>query len=213
MDSPSRPHDAPAGTPSPRRRRASSPDSLLDSRLIEQTLGRVEHLARWMGWRLRLLVVAALVGCLAVLLFSRWMAATPELAAEWRTNAAGHLVLASTTDSRLRPHLGHRLVSVGRPGRAAVAVDALAIAPSTRWIIDDTDRARQQRMHGLIDDLLNQPSVRLGFADGATVDIEPHPRGLASLGALYWLLMGLALVVYLVGMVVVLASPSMRTLL
>ena len=213
MDSSPRPRGASADTPSSRRRRTSSPDSLLDSRLIEQTLGRVEHLARWMGWRLRLLVVAALVGCLGVLLFSRWMASTPELAAEWRTNAVGQLILASSTDPALRPHVGRVLVTLGRPGRPPLTADALAIAPSARWIIDDIDRARQQHVHGQIDTLLNQPSVRLTFAGGTVVDAEPHPRGLASLGALYWLLMALALVVYMVGMVVVLASPSMRTLL
>ena len=205
------PPDPRGGSPS--RRRTATPDSLLDSRLIEQTLGRVEHLARWMGWRLRFLVVAALVGCLGVLLLARWMAGTPQLPAEWVTTASGQLQLAGSSDPRLQPHVGKVLSSVGSPGRRSVSPDVLALTPSARWIIDDADRVQQQVMHGQLDLLLQQSTVRLTFVDGGAVDVAPMPRGIASLGALFWLLTGLGLVVYMVGMIVVLASPSTRTLL
>jgi signal transduction histidine kinase/nucleotide-binding universal stress UspA family protein len=199
--------------PPPLRRRGAAPDSLLDSRLIEQTLGRVEHLARWMGWRLRFLVVAALAGCIAVLLLARWASGTPQVPAEWVATATGQLQLARSTDPNLKPHVGKVLGSVSSPRLRTVVPDLLAITPSARWVTDNTDRVRQQAMHSQLDELLAQPRVHLTFADGSTVDVEPVPRGIASLGALFWLLTGLGLVVYMVGMIVVLASPSTRTLL
>ncbi len=195
------------------RARGAPHDSLLDSRLIEQTLGRVEHLARWMGWRLRILVVAALVGCLGVLLLARWMSGTPQIPAEWVTTPTGQLQLAGSADPRLHPHVGKVLAGVGSPRQSSVLPDVLAVTPSARWIIDDEDRLQQQGMHAQLDRLLHQQTVRLTFADGRTADVHPVSRGIASLGALFWLLTGLGLVVYMVGMIVVLASPSMRTLL
>lgn len=206
---------SPLPTPRASNRRGGGPDSLLDSRLIEQTLGRVEHLARWMGWRLRLLVVAALAGCLGVLLLTRWIATAPQLPAEWRANSVDQLVLASTQLPELKPMQGHVLATIGAPGRAALAndIDALALVPSSRWITDDIDRARQQHQHRQLDALLSLPTVRLGFSDATPIDVTPRPRGLGSLGLVYGLLLALGLVLYLVGMVVVLAGPSRRTLL
>jgi len=209
------PTDSQEGSPlsTSRRSRPVTHDSLLDSRLIEQTLGRVEHLARWMGWRLRFLVVAALAGCLGVLLLARWMAGTPQVAAEWVTTATGQLQLAASSDPGLNFHVGKVLASVGSSQQRAISPDVLAITPSARWIIDDLDRVRQQAMHAQLDSLLAQQTVRLTFADGMVADVQPVARGIASLGALFWLLAGLGLVVYMVGMIVVLASPSVRTLL
>ena len=118
------------------RARSAPHDSLLDSRLIEQTLGRVEHLARWMGWRLRILVVAALVGCLGVLLLARWMSGTPQIPAEWVTTPTGQLQLAGSADPRLQPHVGKVLAGVGSPRQRSVVPDVLAVKPSARGIND-----------------------------------------------------------------------------
>lgn len=206
-----------AGSAEPPRpaegRRSGGPDSLLDSRLIEQTLGSVEHFARWMGWRLRLLVVAALVGCVGVVLLARWLADSPQLPAEWQMNPAGQLVLSATADDRLKPYIGQPLVQLATPTRRVVGLDALALARSPRWIVDDAQRVRHLAVHWRLDDVLAEPAVTMSFANGGTVTVEPARRGLASLGAMFWLMMAIALIVYLVGMVVVLAKPSMRTLL
>lgn len=194
-------------------RRSGGPDSLLDSRLIEQTLGSVEHFARWMGWRLRLLVVAALIGCVGVALLARWLADRPQLPADWQMNPAGQLVLASTPDERLKPFVGQGLVQLATPTRSVAGLDALALTRSPRWIIDDALRERHLAMHWRIDDVLAEPAVTLRFSNGGAVTLAPAPRGLASLGAMFWVMMTIALIVYLVGMVVALAHPSVRTLL
>ena len=90
------------------------PDSShLDSSLIERSFsGDDEPLSRWMGWRLRLLVVAALLGCVGVLLLARWLAEFPHLDATWKSNAQGQLELVSSADPMLTPHEGRALLGV-----------------------------------------------------------------------------------------------------
>src|SRR5687767_7991614 len=73
-----------------------SESAALDSGLIEGSFGRDEPLSRWMGWRLRLLVGAALLGCVAVLLLARWLADAPHIEASWQAGAQGQLELASS---------------------------------------------------------------------------------------------------------------------
>jgi signal transduction histidine kinase/nucleotide-binding universal stress UspA family protein len=189
------------------------PDSILDSRLIEKTLGKGEHLARWMGWRLRLLAVAALLGCLAVVMVVRWLAASPQLAAEWRLNTRGGVELVSTTSGLLKPFVGQTLVSLHADGVRIQSIEPLALAPSTRWLTDDNERIRQQQLHTRIADAMARPRVTLKFSGGATVELSPQPRKAATLGPVFWLLFGLALGVYLVAMVVLMARPALRTLL
>lgn len=187
--------------------------SILDSRLIEQTLGRVEHLSRWMGWRLRFLVVAALVGVVGCLWLARWLADTPQLRADWATNSTNRLMLTATRDPRLTPHLGKTLIGMTTSQHRVEQLDTLALTRSSRWVTSDAERARQRSMHEQIADALDEPVVHLSFSDGAVVTVAPEPRGLASLGAVFWLTLCLGLVVYLLGMVVVLATPTVPTLM
>jgi signal transduction histidine kinase len=207
--------------PAPRRRRESHsslfgahPESLLDSRLIEQTLGRGENFARWMGWRLRLLVAAALLGCLAVLLTASWLAATPAIPAHWHSTQDGQIALAATTAPQLEPYIGHLLIAVGRGTRVAKDLNSLALQSSARWITSDGEQMRHQRMHIQIAEVLAQDgAVTLTFGDGNQVTVTATERGMVDLGAVFWLLCALALMLYLIAMVVVLAKPSARTLM
>ncbi|HEX6363949.1 MAG TPA: hypothetical protein VFZ93_13405 [Albitalea sp.] len=77
-------------------------DAGLDSGLIERGFARDSSLSRWMGWRLRLLVGAALLGCMGLFFLARWLSDPPHIEATWRPNAQGQLELAATRDSMLR---------------------------------------------------------------------------------------------------------------
>ena len=207
-----------SASPAPRRGENHSslfgqhPDSILDSRLIAQTLGKGEHLSRWMGWRLRLLVLSALMGCIAMLLVTRWLINSPQLPAEWRPGVAGQLELASTSSPLLKPFVGRALVAIKGARYSVKGLDSLALQRSARWVTDDDERRQQQAMHEQLAQVMNQDRVTLEFTRGS-VEIAPQPRGMSGLGSVFWLLSALALVLYLIAMVVLLARPSERTLL
>ncbi len=198
--------------PAPAATSAGAETSTLDSALIERSL-ESGALTRWMGWRLRLLVAAALLGCLAVLLLARALGDTPQIDASWRAGEAGRLELASTRDPELLPRVGHTLLALVSPDGSRVEPDPLALQRSTRWLIDDAERERHAALHDAIASALAQGEVTLLFSQGEPVAVETGARGVGSLGAMFWLLCGLALVMYLVAMVVVLARPTGRNLL
>lgn len=185
----------------------------LDSGLIDRSFGGDEPLSRWMGWRLRLLVVAALLGCVAVLLLARWLAESPVVDATWKASSQGQLQLVSSADPTLKLHEGRALIGVIGAGNSMAVVDALTLRRSSRWISDDIERERHRAMHEQLSTALAQGEVRLFFSDGEMVEASPARRGLGSLGVMFWLLSGLAVVLYMVAMVVVLAWPNARNLL
>ncbi|WOB06366.1 ATP-binding protein [Piscinibacter gummiphilus] len=187
-------------------------NSTLDSALIDRSFD-AEPLSRWIGWRLRLLVVAALVGCLATLLLARTLGDMPQLNASWRASDRGGLELASSTLPTLKLHEGETLVAlVASDGRRTELGD-LALRRASRWLTDDAQRSRHVSTQQAITRALQQRTVTLVFADGTTVDVNPEPRGIGALSPMFWLLCGLALVMYLVAMVVTLARPTLRNLL
>jgi signal transduction histidine kinase len=186
--------------------------STLDSALIERSLD-VEPLSRWMGWRLRLLVVAALVGCLATLLLARALGDAPQLHAGWRSSDRGGLELASSPLPSLKPHEGEALVAMIASDGRRIELDGMALRRASRWVPDDTQRGRHVATQQAVATALQQGAVNLVFADGTSVAVTPQPRGIGALGPMFWLLCGLALVVYLVAMVVMLARPTLRNLL
>jgi hypothetical protein len=183
----------------------SAGDSVLDSVFNDRALDGSSALARWMGWRLRLLVLAALLGCVGLLLLARALAAPMHIDAGWRAAANGRVELASAADAALKAHLGQALVQLG-----TVPVDALALQRSSRWLTDDAQRLRHRELHERLFAALQQRQVVLQFADGASVEVQPQQRGFVGLPAMFWLLSGFALVLYLVAMVAVLAKPSAR---
>src|SRR3990170_4706067 len=88
------------------------PDSSFDTRAFERTLGAPLEPTRWMGTRLRLLVVVALVGCLSLFLWIRTLAQAPHVDASWTRTAHGQLELSATGDPRLRGFEGKALAGV-----------------------------------------------------------------------------------------------------
>jgi signal transduction histidine kinase len=191
---------------------AASPDSVFDASTLEHMLGQRLQPARWMGWRLRLLLAAALAGCLGLFLLIRTLADIPHVDAVWRATTQGQLELVASHDPRLQALEGRPLLGVAGDDGSVLVVDALALQRSPRWLVSDAQRARHAQLQDQLAHLFAQHEVTLFFHDGATLKLKPQPRGIGELGTLFWLLSGLALLLYLIAWVVVLARPTMRNL-
>ena len=191
----------------------SAADSAFDSGLHDRSFVRERSLSRWMGWRLRLLVGAALLGCLGLFAMARWLGDPPHIEGTWRPNAQGQLELAASNDPVLKPHVGRALIGIVGGDLSVAVADVLTLQRSSRWLIADTDRERHRAMHEQISAALSHESVKLFFSDGDMVEMQLQHRGFAGLGGMFWLLSALALVLYLVAMVVLLARPTGLNLL
>lgn len=168
---------------------------------------------RWVGWRLRLLLLAALGAGLGLLLLIEMLAGAPRVDALWKVDQRGQLALEASPDPRLIEHVGSTLRGLSSRGREPVAVDAFALEGTPRWLVEDGIRARLVRERRTLAEALTADSVTLHFADGTSEGVEPRPRGLAGLPLLFWLLALLAAGVFMAGAVVVLARPQVRNLL
>lgn len=188
-------------------------DTVIESSFGERVSLSGSPLSRWMGWRLRLLVLAALIGCLGLFLVARMMSGLPRIDASWRPNSQGQVELVRAEDPALAPFVGQVLVAAQADGRTVELKDALTLQRSARWVIDDELRARHHLIHEELDSVLSRPTVRLVFAEGRSVLVQPMPRGFTGLPAMYWLLSALALLLYLVAMVVLMAKPNGRNVL
>ena len=194
-------------------RAGSMADSTFDAVALELALGRRLPPARWIGWRLRLLLLAALFGCLGLFLLVGHIAATPYIDAAWRATPGGGLTLVQAGSRELQALQGHELIEIRAQGRPPLAVGSLVLQRSPRWLVDDSLRERQAELQDALTRQLQAPQPRLVFSDGSQVDAAVQPRQLGGLGVMFWALCALALVLYLISMVVVLARPSARNLL
>ncbi len=183
-------------------------DSAIESASIEHSLASRWQSSRWIGWRLRLLVLAALAGSVALFLVARALALQPQLDANWRLDASGRIELVSSADPALRAMRGATLASLGIPDGAAVEADALLLNRSPRWITGDAQRERYLALHARVGEAMAHGVVRMRFDNGTTAEALAMPRGFLGLGAMFWLLSAFALGLYVVAMVVMLARPS-----
>jgi signal transduction histidine kinase len=189
-------------------------DSAFDFTHGDRGPGLGSAMSRWIGWRLRLLVAAALLGCLGLFVLARLMAATPTIDATWRADARGSVELVDSNEAALRPLAGHVLSAVrSRDTGQVVTIDADTLQRSARWIVHDAQRLRQASMHAQLGAILGQRELDLVFANGQVVHVQALPRGFTSLPAVYWLISAIALGLYLVGMIVLMARPSRINLL
>lgn len=188
-------------------------ESAFDSGLLDRSFVRESSLSRWMGWRLRLLVGAALLGCMGLFFLARWLGDPPHIDATWRSNSSGLLELAATTDPQLKPHVGRALIGIFGGDVSVAVANVLTLQRSSRWLIDDDHRDHHRATHEQISSALSQQSVKLVFSDGNIVEMQLQRRGFAGLGGMFWLLSAFALVLYLVAMVVLLARPNGLNLL
>jgi signal transduction histidine kinase len=205
---------------------APAADSGLGSLIPELQETTANRTARWMGWRLRLLVLTALIGCVGLFMAVRWLAHGVHLDASWRINGKGQVELVSSGDAELKPFSGQVLVGLvgvtdnaapygklASPTSAVIETPALALQRSARWIIDDAQRTRTQALQSALAVATSQTAVRLYFANGDIFDARTVPRGYWNFGAMFWLLCVAALAMYLMAMVVMLSRPSVRNVL
>lgn len=188
-------------------------DSEYDSALNDSVSERALPASRWIGSRLRLLVVLTLLGCVAVFALTSQVIGMRHVDAMWRVNAQGQIELADSAEPALKGHRGHVLVGVSsRDDPTVFPIDALALKRSARWIIDDGMRAHQRVLHAGLAAAFSQPLVKFHFADGIVVSVEPQPHSLIGLPLVYWFLIGVALALYVLGLIVLLSRPSPRNL-
>lgn len=206
---------APPPSPAPGSERPAG-DSLFEASAFERRISGGAP-RRWIGWHRRALVLAALVGCVALIALARWLAATPMLDARLGLGPAGELVLRDSPLPALADHRQHTVTAIAVPGGARLAVDALLLHRSPRWQAGDAQRDRQVAQHEAVAALLRDAGVggqvALVFADGSEPAVAVEPRGYGRLGVGFWPLAALALLLYLFAGVLLLARPQPRTLL
>jgi len=171
------------------------------------------HALRWMGWRLRLLVAAALLGCGGLFLLARGLAEPHQLVADWRAEESGRVVLGASDSEALRPYAGRTLAAIGAADRRLELPDALGLQRSARWLVDDAARDRHRELNTQVSELLAEPSPRLHFSDGSQVEAPLQRPGFGRLGGVFWLMSAIALLLYMSAMVMVLPAPSTANLL
>lgn len=188
-------------------------DSALNPALSAPHQRSTQRLSRWMGWRLRLVVALALLGCLGVFMLASKLAEAPRLAASWRATGLGQLELVKASDPALDAQRGKAVIALAIGNTTLQLPELSMLQHSARWLVDDAARERLRQLNERISKVLAQDKFELVFADGQRVASSAPPRGYASLPVLYWLLSAGALMLYLVGMVVLLARPSVKNLL
>ena len=180
-----------------------------DSEFPTSTFGRPPvrrgRRSRWSGWRRHTLVLVALLGCVGILAFARWIAATPFVDIRCSGQGDGSLVLEGSTLPALQALRGRSVVAIGGNVGPPMPVDALLLHRSPRWQVDDAARARQLAQQEGLATRLAAGTLQLHFADGPVLTLAAAPRGWAGLGWLFWPLAGLALLLLLAAAVVLLA--------
>ena len=170
----------------------------------ERSLGLRYRGARWIGWRSRVLVAAAVIGCIGLLLLIRTLSAVPALTISLQANEVGQLLLGNASGAN-----GTVVAVVERDGRSTL-LDHSLLQPSSRWLVGDAQRALQIAQHDALARALAAGPVQMRLADDQLISLQAQPRGATGLGAMFWFCATLALLLYLVTMVVVLARPEGR---
>jgi len=133
---------------------SQSADSSLDADWNDPA-DRRPLIIRWTGWRLRLLVLCALLGCVATAMLVRALIAAPHIDASWRADSQGRIELAASADPALQPYVGHALLGIAGGDVSVALIDALALQRSPRWVIGDGARARQQLVRDQLTEALH----------------------------------------------------------
>ncbi len=189
---------------------AAGEDSLFEASAFERVIAA--RPSRWIGWRRRLLVAAALAGCIGLFLLARLLTQVPVIEAQWQPGPRGQMVLQSSSDPALASLQGRTLVRIEGAGTALDLRDGLRLG-SPRWTVDDSLRAQRVQARRTINRLFAYGPLMLRFDDNTLAQVQPQPRGYGGLGLTFWLLAAPALMLFLVGAVVVLAKPVTCNLL
>jgi signal transduction histidine kinase len=176
--------------------------SLAEQYVRERVLARPLHGARWRGLHLRVVLGAALLGCVVVFLLVRALAAAPALSGVIQVSDSGTLQLAGTVDMR-QGVLG----LIDRSGHS-VALDGLLLQRSMRWLTTDADRQSHAAQQDALGQALAGGGLQLILDDGRSPAFDARPRGSGGLGALFWLAAAFAMLLYTVTVAVVVARPE-----
>jgi signal transduction histidine kinase len=195
-----------AALPPPAPLLNTAPAAALDDNGWERRARNRSPSARWIGWRLRGLVLAALLGCLAMFALIRVLAQQPVLEQRLAVDERGMLRLAGPAP---QPALEFMVDAQGR----VLPIDRLLIARSSRWLVSQADRERHLQQHDALAAALARGRVQFIDSDGEHHFVAAAPRGAVGLGWVFWLLSTLALLLYLVAMVVLMARPGRRNTL
>jgi signal transduction histidine kinase len=168
---------------------------------------------RWIGWRLRLMVLAAVLGCLGCFGWMRWLADSPHVPAAVQADPQGRPILLDSSVPALAAESGRPLVGIETADGRWLALDGLADHESPRWQVDDERRARLVQRQQALADALAGGSVTLRFDADRRVALMAPTRGVTGLGLLFWPLTALALLLWLVAAAVLLARPQWRNAL
>jgi signal transduction histidine kinase len=155
----------------------------------------------WVGWRLRVLMAFALGCCVGVFLLMRLLADTPELPLRWGAldeQGRPQIVLETPTAVVVTALRGSTGPSLLPPALASIA---------PRWQADDDARRAQLQWRRELQAAVAAGPLHATLADGREVEVRPVSRGHAGLGAWFWPLAALVLLLVLLGAVVVLAQP------
>ena len=79
-------------------------DSHFDSALNELAPPRAWQSSRWMGWRLRLLVLLTLLGCIGVFALTSVVIGMRHVDAMWHVNPQGQIELGDSNEPALKAH-------------------------------------------------------------------------------------------------------------
>lgn len=164
---------------------------------------------RWIGWRLRLLVLAALLGIAGVFAMMRLLAASPHLPSSWQLTAGGQPTLLASPREALAAMTGRSLAHIEAQGLPPLQADELLLRRTARWLVDGQARGRWLAQQHALSALLAQGQVTLHFTDGSQLRLTTPPRGHAGLPLLFWPLSALALLLYLIGISVLLRRPGL----
>jgi signal transduction histidine kinase len=189
---------------------APSSESGFEPSSLDLASGALERGA-WLGWRRRALAAVALLACLLLFAFTRWLAATPFIDAQWVARADGALLLQGSTLPELQGLQGRQLVALGDGHSTPRPVDALLLHRSPRWQVNDDARVLQVAQQEWLSHCLAGSTVELVLDGSPPVRLQAQLRGFGGLGLMIWPLVGLVLLLLLFGSVVVLARPQLRS--
>ena len=163
----------------------------------------------WIGWRLKLLVLLALLGIGAVFAMMRVLAESPHLPSTWQLTASGQPTLLSSPREPLASMSGLTLARIEAAGLPPLQADELLLRRTGRWLVDGPARGHWLDQQHALSALLAKGQVTLHFTDGSQLPLSTPPRGHGGLPLLFWPLSALALLLYLIGMSVLLRRPGL----
>jgi signal transduction histidine kinase len=191
---------------------AATADRRFDANAAARPAARPADRPRRARLRRRELTLLVLLGCMGLFVLMRWLALQPFLDATWRVEANDVVELVSSSLPQLKGLNGRHLERISGSEGHTVDVDAKLLHRSPRWSVDDATRRHQLDAQQRLSAMLGQGAVTLHFSGGQRVVLEPGARGLAGVGALFWLLGAVAMVLGLVTAIVLISHPHWRNM-